>query len=178
MKYIFPNVNNINFTWKNNRQNISRDNYQSLACTDHFSFTNVKTNDASKLFDAQLIDACYQVNNDLLIVLNDEQLLINYRPDIELIKIMAYRGVCITSKSKNSDYSNRFFAPAFGVNEDYVTASAHNYLSHYWSNILNKKPLKGSQLSPSMGVVNSIVSESKVTLTGQCYLYSRSSIYL
>ena len=64
-------------------------------------------------------------------------------PDFTLLRAISARGFIVTSRSDSSvyDFISRFFAPAFGVNEDPVTGSAHCCLGPYWAKKLGKEEL-------------------------------------
>jgi predicted PhzF superfamily epimerase YddE/YHI9 len=71
------------------------------------------------------------------------------------------------------DFISRFFAPAFGVNEDPVTGSAHCCLGPYWAKKLGKEELTAFQASARGGVVKVRVGEDRVYLGGQAVTVMR-----
>lgn len=64
---------------------------------------------------------------DYLVEVDSEATLRNMTPDFALLGKMPVRGVMVTSRStsQNYDFVSRFFAPGSGINEDFVTGSAH-----------------------------------------------------
>ena len=52
------------------------------------------------------------------------------------------------------DFVSRFFAPQTGVDEDYVTGSAHTSLIPLWAPKLGKKFMNAHQISSRRGVLN------------------------
>ncbi len=57
---------------------------------------------------------------DILVELDDERTLVELRPDIARLQLLAARGVIVTSPSSDAryDFASRFFAPCVGVDED------------------------------------------------------------
>lgn len=102
-------------------------------------------------------------------------------PDYNLLKSIGRTAFMITCKSedKNYDFYSRFFAPSIGINEDPVTGSAHSYLAPYWSEKLNKKILKGFQLSKRTGIIDcEIINEDRVLLRGNAITVFKIEIEL
>lgn len=120
----------------------------------------------------------FNMGNDVVLILDNEESVRKYKPNFEEIEKLDSRGLCITALVKNSDYCSRFFAPKYGVNEDFVTATSHKYLSVYWSKILNANSLKGIQYSQSYGEVIANVSSNLIELEGNCCIFSKSEIFL
>ena len=61
---------------------------------------------------------------------------------------------------------SRFFAPAYGVDEDPVTGSAHCCLGPYWADRLGRAELWGYQMSRRGGTVHVTVLDDHVLLGG------------
>ncbi|WP_264049341.1 PhzF family phenazine biosynthesis protein [Mycobacterium parmense] len=74
------------------------------------------------------------------------------------------------------DFVSRFFAPAAGIDEDPVTASAHCTLGAYWSAKLKKTALTAHQVSARGGCIDVDVSGSRVDLTGGAVTITRGEI--
>lgn len=93
------------------------------------------------------------VNTDLLVLVQDEAIVANMRPDLLILKKMEVRGIIITAPDNSGDYDfvSRFFAPSVGVPEDPVTGSAHTVLTPFWAKRLGKSELKARQISERGG---------------------------
>lgn len=106
---------------------------------------------------------------DVLVVVSDEQTVRSLNPDFGKIVQLGVRGVIVTSKSESPEYDivSRYFAPSVGINEDPVTGSAHCTLGPYWTNVLNKNPIKAYQASARGGEVGVEVVGDRVKLVGQ-----------
>ncbi len=105
---------------------------------------------------------------DFFIEVEDEDAVRNLKPDMSKLKDIDTRGFIVTAKSDNKkyDFVSRFFAPAYGIDEDPVTGSAHTALCPYWSSKLNKVDMTGCQLSNRGGVVKVKLVGDRVLLGG------------
>lgn len=106
-------------------------------------------------------------HSDYLIELQNEESVVNFLPAMESLSEIDIRGFIITASGDDYDFVSRFFAPAFGINEDPVTGSAHTTLCPYWSEKLNKTEMVGCQLSDRGGVVKVVLDGSRVRLGGK-----------
>ena len=123
------------------------------------------------LFRALGVDAQYVGKNrfDFLLEVESAETVRKMTPDFTLLSSISGRGFMVTSRSDSSQYDfiSRFFAPAFGVNEDPVTGSAHCCLGPYWAKKLGKEELTAFQASARGGVVKVRVGDDRVYLGGQ-----------
>jgi predicted PhzF superfamily epimerase YddE/YHI9 len=65
------------------------------------------------------------------------------------------------------DFVSRYFAPAFGIDEDPVTGSTHCCLGPFWATRLARRTLVAHQLSARGGVMKVTVAGDRVRLAGQ-----------
>jgi len=115
---------------------------------------------------------------DLIAVLKDEESVRFLSPDFKKIAALGGRGLIVTSKGEKVDFVSRFFAPQTGVNEDYVTGSAHTSLIPFWSEKLNKIILTASQVSKRVGFLDCEYLGERVVIGGKAQLYMKAEIYL
>jgi len=122
--------------------------------------------------------AYYQAGEDIIIELNSEIDVGEYRPDIEKIARINTRGIILTAPSDtpDRDFVSRFFAPRAGINEDPVTGSAHCSLGVLWSRKLNKHSLRAEQLSSRRGDLKIEIIHDRVHLIGNCVTFSQGHI--
>jgi len=115
---------------------------------------------------------------DYLCELESETTVRELQPDFKLLKRAGPRGIIVTARadSKEFDFVSRFFAPAYGVDEDPVTGSAHCCLGPYWASRLGKKDLVGYQASLRGGVVRVGVRGDRVVLGGQAVTVLRGEL--
>lgn len=102
----------------------------------------------------------------------------NLKPDFARLKLLPIRGLIVTCLDETGkyDFLSRFFAPAFGIDEDPVTGSAHCALGPYWSAELGKNSLRAFQASARGGEINVTVGGERITLAGQAVLVMRGTL--
>ena len=104
---------------------------------------------------------------DYLIELESEEAVRALAPDFARLASIGSRGFIVTAASDSPyDFVSRFFAPAFGINEDPVTGSAHCCLGPYWAAKVGKNQLVGYQASARGGTVKVTVRGDRCTLMG------------
>ena len=101
---------------------------------------------------------------DYIVVFDEDIRALN--PDLDALKELDLRGVCITSKDDEFDFVSRFFAPNYGIDEDSVTGSAYTQLTPYWAKKLNKNSFVSKQLSSRGGIVRSELKQERVDISG------------
>ena len=111
--------------------------------------------------------------NKLVIVVDREDQVRDIAPDfiglIHASRKFNVGSIAVTSisESKNYDFILRNFAPIRGVNEDFVTGSAHVILGPYWGAKLRKKRLRAFQASKRGGFMDLEVKDNmRVELIG------------
>lgn len=113
---------------------------------------------------------------DLLVVLEDEDLVRNLRPDIRLIAALDVFAVMVTAAGSDVDFVSRFFAPRAGIPEDPVTGSAHCTLTPYWAARLGRTRLTARQVSRRGGTLECELAGDRVLIAGRCVEYLRGVI--
>ena len=115
-------------------------------------------------------------NEDYIVVFDNEEDVIEAKPDLSLLSELDLRGVAITSLSNKYDFISRFFAPKYGINEDPVTGSAFTQLIPYWANKLNKKQMLAKQASERGGEVKCDYLIERVGIAGKAKEYMTGTI--
>ena len=132
-----------------------------------------------KLSKALGISPAYVGKNrfDYLIEIESEELIRNLKPDFTLLSTIESRGFIVTSvaESVEFDFVSRFFAPAFGINEDPVTGSAHCCLGPFWQKKLGKNEFRAYQASARGGTIKVQVAGERVLLAGQAVTVMRGT---
>ena len=117
------------------------------------------------------VDILYTGRNrmDYLVEVESASTLRSMRPDFRELAEISTRGVIVTCPSDDPEYDflSRFFAPAFGIDEDPVTGSAHCCLGPFWQQRLQRSELTGFQASSRGGVVGVRMEGDRVKLLGQ-----------
>ena len=106
---------------------------------------------------------------DCVAVVESDQLLKEFVPNLELIAQLPERGFLVTAKdsSGNFDYLYRGFFPKLQIPEDPVTGSANTALAPYWSKRLGKSELTAYQASERGGELGLALSGDRVLISGQ-----------
>jgi len=111
-----------------------------------------------------------------LAVYDDEEEILEIRPDFARLAECHPRGVIVTAPGRDVDFVSRFFAPSFGIPEDPVTGSAHSTLTPYWAARLGKLRLRARQVSARRGELVCELLGDRVALEGRCALYLEGTI--
>lgn len=115
---------------------------------------------------------------DYLVELEAAAQVRDLQPDLDKIRQLDARGLIVTARDDSGqfDFVSRFFAPAYGVDEDPVTGSAHCCLSPHWSERLGKPTLLGRQVSQRGGTVRVELRGERVQLGGQAVTVLRGEL--
>ena len=115
---------------------------------------------------------------DYLAELDSEATVRNLRPDFAGLAKLGTRGVVVTSRSASPDFDfvSRYFAPAFGIDEDPVTGSTHCALVPFWSRQLGKTTFLARQLSARGGVLKLELAGDRVRIGGQAVTVLRGEL--
>ena len=128
-----------------------------------------------KCMSANILEA-YQGRSDYLFVLPDEKAVKESHFEIDAIRKLGQRGVIVTAEGSDVDFVSRFFAPAYGINEDPVTGSAHTTLTPYWAHRLDKNELTARQVSARGGFLKCRLEGDRVLITGQAVMYMKGEV--
>jgi len=88
--------------------------------------------------------------DDWIAVYADASEVAALAPSLALLREIEMRGLIATApgnRKLGADFVSRFFAPAYGIDEDPVTGSAHCSLTPYWAKRLNQSRLTARQIS-------------------------------
>lgn len=117
--------------------------------------------------------------DDLLVVLKSQKQVESLKPNLPMLAALKkYRGLLVTAPGKKHDFVSRGFFPAYGIDEDPVTGSAHTVLTPYWAEKLGKKKLNARQVSARGGELLCELKGKKVRLTGNAVTYLSGQIML
>ena len=128
-----------------------------------------------KCTSANILEA-YEGRSDFMFVLADQTAVRESHFDLLAIQALGNRGVIVTSEGHDADFVSRFFAPAYGINEDPVTGSAHTTLTPYWSHRFNKSKLIARQVSARGGYLKCELRGDRVLISGQAVKYMQGTI--
>jgi predicted PhzF superfamily epimerase YddE/YHI9 len=99
------------------------------------------------------------------------------RPDFAALRRVPEASVIATAPGRDGvDFVSRYFAPNHGVDEDWVTGSAHCVLTPYWAERLGKERLNARQISARGGELVCTLRGDRITLAGNAVLYLEGTI--
>jgi len=113
---------------------------------------------------------------DYIVVFDESNDLRSFKPDLEKLKELDLRGVCITAKDTSYDFVSRFFAPNYGIDEDSVTGSAYTQLMPYWSEKLQNNELRSKQVSSRGGELFCTLDKDRIKISGRAVTYLSGEI--
>ena len=111
-------------------------------------------------------------------IYDNEHDVLNLKTDSGLLKTLYPFDVVATAPSTQYDFVSRYFWPANGGDEDFVTGSIHTGLAPYWAQHCGKNTLSAYQASTRGGHMQCDVGDDTVTLTGRAVRYMQGTIYL
>ena len=122
--------------------------------------------------------AYWKGETDFIVLLENEKAVAELTPDMRWVEQLGERGLIVTAAGDSVDFVSRFFAPQSGVDEDYVTGSAHTSLIPFWAPKLGKKQLTAQQISKRTGTLYCEDLGDRVRIGGQAQLYLKGEIYV
>ncbi|EIM72841.1 phenazine biosynthesis protein PhzF family [Nitritalea halalkaliphila LW7] len=124
--------------------------------------------------------SAWKGQEDLIVRLPDAEAVADYRPPMELLATLPYRGLITTAEGQayGVDFVSRFFGPAVGVPEDPVTGSAHTSLAAFWAPILGKTHMQARQISWRPGTLGLALTGKRVALSGKALTFLVGEIWL
>jgi len=125
--------------------------------------------DFRRLVGFEPIEMYSSIYDWVIAVAETESEILHSEPNFTLLTETGLGHLIITSKSdsKQADFVVRCFAPAFGINEDPVTGSAHCALTPLWAEKLGKAELNSLQLSKRTGHLKVKLNGDRVEIKGK-----------
>jgi PhzF family phenazine biosynthesis protein len=118
----------------------------------------------------------WQARDNYMAVYESEEAVRGIRPDMPRLKSIGGVGVIVTAPGGASDFVSRYFAPAYGIDEDPVTGSAHCTLTPYWAKRLGKDRLHALQVSARGGELFCVGRGDRVEIAGRAVKYMEGVI--
>lgn len=111
-------------------------------------------------------------------VLDDAQRVREFEPNHDAIAALPFSALIVTGPGieGDCDFVSRYFAPRYGIAEDYVTGSAHCVLTPFWARRLDKKKLFARQLSARAGELWLEDRGDRVRIAGECIQLARGTL--
>lgn len=116
--------------------------------------------------------------DDLLARVDSEETLLSLEPDLEAIRALDARGLIVTTAGTETDIASRCFFPAYGVDEDPVTGSAHTLLTPYWTHLLEQDTISAVQGKARKGFLRCRNLGDRVAISGPAQTYLKGVIFV
>ena len=110
---------------------------------------------------------------------NHEDSIHSLNPDFQALKSISSRAVIATALSNNKHYDvvQRYFAPAFGVNEDIATGSAAAVLAPFWQAVHDISSYRVRQCSNAGGWMRVELAGNRVLLSGSAAISEQKTTF-
>ncbi len=102
-----------------------------------------------------------------IVLVADEAAVRLVAPDVRALAALDVMAI-VTAPGTTTDVVSRVFAPAWGVDEDPVTGSAHAALTPFWAQRLGRDEFTAWQASARGGRIGCRLAGDRVVLTGRC----------
>jgi PhzF family phenazine biosynthesis protein len=102
-----------------------------------------------------------------IILVKDEAAVRACRPDMAALREVPLMAI-VTARGDATDVVSRVFVPAWGVDEDPVTGSAHAALTPFWCERLGREAFTALQASLRGGRIDCRLRGDRAILTGEC----------
>lgn len=113
-----------------------------------------------------------------IILLANEDAVRTITPDFKALADIHLMAIVTAEGSGGTDVISRVFVPAWGIDEDPVTGSAHAALTPFWSDRLGRESFSAFQASQRGGHVGCRLNGDRAVLTGQCTTVIEGQFFL
>lgn len=113
---------------------------------------------------------------DYLLVYADQSEVEALAPDFAAIAEHGLWGYIATATGRQVDFVLRCFFPAYGIDEDPVTGSAHCVSGPYWADKLGRNEISAHQISPRGGDIALKIGSRRVLIGGRAVTVRRGEI--
>ena len=126
---------------------------------------------------AKLIKDATGRDRNYLVEFAEAKTVRELHPSFMQLRSLPY-GVIVTAKSDTAefDFVSRYFAAAYGIDEDPVTGSAHCALTPYWSAKLGKTKMMAYQASPRGGQMQVVLQGDRILMRGSAITILRGTL--
>ena len=117
-------------------------------------------------------------NQTYAVLLSSQAQVQSFQPDVASLRTLHPEVVVITAPGDEVDFVSRYFAPGYGLPEDWVTGSSHCLLTPIWAERLGKSTLQARQLSARGGELSCELRGGRVTLQGKAVATLKGSLMM
>lgn len=116
-------------------------------------------------------------DNEFVVGLVDAEAVAEVRPNMAALRELPVTRTMVTAPGAYGvDFVSRVFVPALGLDEDYVTGSAHAVLGPLWARRLGRSELAAVQTSARPGELAVVVDGDRVRVGGQAVITARGEL--
>jgi len=128
--------------------------------------------------DAELFLSYAGAEATAIVLLQDADAVRALAPDMKALAGIDLMAIVTAPGDDEHDIVSRVFVPAWGVDEDPVTGSAHAALAPFWAERLGRESFTALQASKRGGRVDCRLSGDRVVLVGRCVTVIEGSFRL
>jgi len=103
-----------------------------------------------------------------LVVVENEHQVRDCAPDMRALAPLGTYVIIVAAPGETTDIVSRVFVPAFDIDEDPVTGSAHAVMVPYWAERLGRDRMSAYQASARGGRLSCRLDGDRVVLGGAC----------
>lgn len=103
-----------------------------------------------------------------LVVVENERQVRDCTPDMRALAPLGPFVIIVAAPGETTDIVSRVFVPAFDIDEDPVTGSAHAVMVPYWAGRLGRERMSAFQASARGGRLSCQLEGDRVVLGGAC----------
>ncbi|MEA3041201.1 MAG: hypothetical protein QOC65_690 [Sphingomonadales bacterium] len=130
--------------------------------------------------DAQVFASCLGAESTSIVLVEDEAAVRACAPDMRALRGIDLMAIVTAAADPGRGYDvvSRVFVPAWGVDEDPVTGSAHAALAPFWAERLGRDAFTAFQASRRGGMVQCRVAGERAILGGRCVRVIEGTLFL
>jgi PhzF family phenazine biosynthesis protein len=134
--------------------------------------------DALGLSEAEVFQSVSGAEATAIVLAQDEAAVRACAPDMRALRGIDLMAIVTAPGEGEHDVVSRVFVPAWGVDEDPVTGSAHAALASFWAERLGRDRFTAFQASRRGGRVECRVAGERAILGGRCVTVIEGSFQL
>jgi PhzF family phenazine biosynthesis protein len=128
--------------------------------------------------EAELFQSISGAEATAIILVEDEAAVRACQPDMRALREIELMAIVTAPGAGEHDVVSRVFVPAWGVDEDPVTGSAHAALAPFWAERLGRDSFTAFQASRRGGRVDVRLAGERAILGGRCVTVIEGSFLL
>jgi PhzF family phenazine biosynthesis protein len=113
-----------------------------------------------------------------LVILADEAAVRGIAPDLRALAAAGQLIAIVSAPGAATDVVSRVFTPAYAIDEDPVTGSAHAVMTPYWTKRLGRDSFTAYQASARGGYLTCRLDGDRAILEGKCVTVIEGTFFL